>query len=143
MCSSIFSTKILQLQPLVSTGKSYHDTGKFLQQTHKIASLSEETWLLNSSKMPSLKEPWNHRMVWVRRDVTVHLIPIPAMDWNIFHYTKLLQALINLVLNTPRDETCAMDMSHSHCESQMHGSFPLDMTTKLLGDFMPLASLTY
>lgn len=32
-------------------------------------------------------------MVWLRRDVTVHLILIPAVDRSTFHQTRLLQAL--------------------------------------------------
>lgn len=46
----------------------------------------------------------NHRCAWVGTDLKAQLFPTPlTMDWNTFHYTRLLRAWSNLALNISKD----------------------------------------
>lgn len=135
MCSSNFSTKILQLQSLVFTGKSYlnlHDTGKFLGQTHEIfirycitqwrnlaAKFYQDAILEGTMESQNGLHENGH-------DSSPYSNPCHGQE-----HLPLDQAAPGAVTgvhkNTSRDGACAMDMSYSQCESHMHGSFPLEL----------------
>lgn len=132
-CSSNFSTKILQIQLLVFTGKSHlnlHDTGKLLGQTYEICiTYSITQWGNPAAKffqdvtLEGAMESQNG-LAEKGRDSSSHSNPCCGQE-----HLPSDQIAPGPVLNTSRDGARAMDMSYPHCESHML----ISSETKLLG----------